>query len=189
MTILRERGLAACGALAVLLATLSGCGTDTPVEIPTQQPTSTPIFASDEEALAAAQEAYAAYLSVSDEVFRQGGGAQESLNQVAIGSALAGALSDAAEFKDSSIHATGETELDAFTLQSYSRAVVPDETVVAAYACENIENVGLVDREGNSLVKEGRPNLQEFQVVLTFSSERNRLLLSERDPWGGGGVC
>ena len=60
--------------LAVLgAALLAGClPTDPPVTPP---PTSDlePVFASDEEALAAAEEAYGAYLAAADEILSSGG--------------------------------------------------------------------------------------------------------------------
>ena len=58
------------GLLALVLA---GCAPDVPaIQVP-PTPTVTPLFASDEEALAAAEEAYAAYLAMSDEITSDGG--------------------------------------------------------------------------------------------------------------------
>ena len=47
-------------ALAVVLL-LTGCSLASPEVAPTPTPSATPVFASEEEALAAAEEAYAAY--------------------------------------------------------------------------------------------------------------------------------
>ncbi len=59
-------------ALAVLL--LSGCLPPQTTVTPTPEATAAPVFASDEEALAAATAAYAAYLAMSDQIFAEGGG-------------------------------------------------------------------------------------------------------------------
>ncbi len=62
------------GALVLVgMLALTGCvdGDRLPTLPPT--PTSTPIFASEEEALAAAEEAYAAYLEMSNLISSEGG--------------------------------------------------------------------------------------------------------------------
>ena len=62
-------------ALAALVVSLfSGCIPTEPLaDTPAPQPTSTPVFASEEEALAAAVEAYAGYLEMSDLIASEGG--------------------------------------------------------------------------------------------------------------------
>ena len=60
-------------AAAFVLAALSGCVQTTEKPTPTPTAAATPAFASDEEALAAAEKAYAAYLAVLDDVTADGG--------------------------------------------------------------------------------------------------------------------
>ena len=72
------------GVLAMLLAAfmLSGCAS-TPVPTPTSAtPTVAPVFATEEEALAAATEAYAAYQELIDRIFSEGGKAPSRIAAV-----------------------------------------------------------------------------------------------------------
>ncbi len=59
--------------LAVLLLVLTGCTPGDEVVVPDPEPTVEPMFATDEEALAAAEEAYGAYLAASDASLAGGG--------------------------------------------------------------------------------------------------------------------
>ena len=63
-------GVATTLALGLALAACSTGGTPLP---PAPSPSVTPVFASDEEALAAAKDAYTAYLKVSDQILVDGG--------------------------------------------------------------------------------------------------------------------
>ncbi len=60
-------------AVVIACALISGCLPTPTNVIPTAVPTGTPVFASEEEALAAAIEAYEAYLAVSDAILPDGG--------------------------------------------------------------------------------------------------------------------
>ena len=78
------RTLAPVSALAIVISLmLGGCVPSAPAASPTPEPSSTPVFASEEEALAAAEEAYAAYLAVIDEIHADGGAGVERLEVVA----------------------------------------------------------------------------------------------------------
>ena len=190
MTIRRGRGWAAVGALAVVLTTLSGCGTDTPVAIPTQQPTSTPIFASDEEALAAAQEAYAAYQSLGDLILSEGGENPDRIADVSVRSALQSSLESFESFRTGGLHSVGEATAGNISLQSYSPRNELGQDIVSIYLCLDVSKVAVVDSEGNSVVSESRPPLQAFQVFLDQSdTTATNLIVAAREPWGGPGVC
>ncbi|MCU1637074.1 MAG: hypothetical protein JWQ68_2313, partial [Cryobacterium sp.] len=51
--------------------------------MPLQTSSEPPVFATDEDALAAATEAYAAYLSMSDRILMDGGAQPERIREVA----------------------------------------------------------------------------------------------------------
>ncbi|MEO7349354.1 MAG: hypothetical protein ABIW32_05800, partial [Terrimesophilobacter sp.] len=74
--------------LLVATLLLSGCVPSEPVITPVPEPSVTPIFASDDEALAAATDAYAKYLEVSDAIFASGGQGIEQLSEVLAGKQL-----------------------------------------------------------------------------------------------------
>lgn len=192
MTIRRGRGWAAVGALAIVLTTLSGCGSDTPVEIPTQQPTSTPIFASDEEALAAAQEAYAAYQSTEDTILADGGSNPERIEPFAVRDALKSSLEAAGEFRDKKLHSVGDVTFQFSALQDYSVDAIDGIDVVSAYLCADVSGVDVLDESNTSVVPSSRPERQPFQVsfdLIGTEETKLSLVLATRETWGGDGVC
>ena len=67
------RALTTVAGVAIGALLLSGCLPQQPTATPPPEATAAPIFASDEEALAAATAAYAAYLAMSDQILKDGG--------------------------------------------------------------------------------------------------------------------
>jgi len=187
MTIRRGRGWAAIGALAVALTTLSGCGTDTPVEIPTQQPTSTPIFASDEEALAAAQEAYAAYVTTSDSILADGGREPERLKEVATASLYEQELVGYKQIASDGYRGVGSSTFDSVTLQSFQPSSEDGKKVVVIYVCSDVSATDVVDASGNSVISGTRPNRTPFEA--SFDLVDGRLIASGNDVWTGENFC
>ena len=82
-------------ALAVLL--LSGCVPQQSTDTPTPEPSSTPVFATEEEALAAATAAYAAYQAGVDLALATY--STSDISKVAGGTALKSALESVESFK------------------------------------------------------------------------------------------
>ncbi|HEU4807654.1 MAG TPA: hypothetical protein VFT01_05275, partial [Homoserinimonas sp.] len=67
-------------ALSIAVAMLlSGCVPQDPEVVPPPEPSTEPVFASDEEALAAATDVYKAYLAMSDLIAQEGGREPERL--------------------------------------------------------------------------------------------------------------
>ena len=172
-------------ALAVLVAALAvgGCVEDDPDTTPSPDPTSTPLFESDEEALAAAEEAYARYLRAVDIALQSGGNDTALLLTAANGDALESAQSDVSEFAANGLKTTGDTMINAITLQSL------DATSVIVYVCEDVTGVDLLDSNGVSLVSPDRMTLTSFEVALEQSGVASELKVQERAVWEGESVC
>jgi hypothetical protein len=173
-----------CVAAAVVALILSGCAPTPPVSTAAPTPTSTPIFANDEEALAAATKAYAAYVKVSDEIFMAGGADSGRLAAVAVGEQLKTNLKGFAEASAKHYVSTGGTKFDRISLQSFSRSVITGEPIVVLYLCEDISAVDVRELEGKSVVSADRPNRIGYQASFDYSAESpNHLLLSNKEPW------
>jgi hypothetical protein len=172
-------------ASAALLLALAGC---VPVDSPSSASPSasaTPVFASDAEALAAAEKAYAAYLKVSDAIANDGGKNAKRLEGLATGSLLSDDLEGFKSFAAKRWHSVGKTRLTTTVLQSANREV--GQGAVVVYLCEDVSGVDVVDENGVSVVSAGRPKLQQFQVQLDFVS--SKLIPSDREPWTGSDIC
>lgn len=165
---------------------LVGCVPDPP---PTASPSPSldPVFDSEEEALAAAEEAYAAYLEMSDLIASEGGANPERIAEVATGELLESALDGFAEFREKSWRSTGRTVLTNAGLQFADLYFSDPQGVLAAYMCVDVSAVDVVDGQGMSVVSPDRDSYQAIQV--TFDADHDEVLPSLVEAWGAEGVC
>ena len=177
-------------ALAVLVAALAvgGCVEDDPDTTPSPDPTSTPLFESDEEALAAAEEAYSRYQAVEDVVFAEGGAGSERIEKVAVRDALEAARLGFAELASNGYRGVGRTKFDSLELQQYSTEI-ESENVVIAYICLDFSESDIVDQTNSSIVSPDRLVRQPYEVSFDMSPSDDGLILAMREPWTGAGTC
>jgi hypothetical protein len=171
--------------LAVATALLlSGCapGDSRATRDPT--PSSTPIFATEEEALAAATAAYAAYVSVSDQVFMDGGARPERLEAVATGEQLRANVVGFREAAEKSYRSTGGTAFDSVSLQGLFAEHPNGVGIVGIYLCEDVTKVDVINERGTSVVSASRPGRSGYQATFDWSANSpSRLLLASKEPW------
>lgn len=179
----RARLTVALAPLAVL-AMLSGCVTSEPMPDPPPTPDVQPVFASDEEALAAAEEAYRAYSSAADAILADSGDGADRLEGLATRELIEEQSAGFALFRDKGWRAVGTTKLENFTLQ---QVVAGSPTTVIIYVCSDVSDVDVVDAAGRSQVAPSRPARTAFEARLTHDGQK--LLVAADDPWTGGGVC
>ncbi|MHA6695759.1 hypothetical protein [Homoserinimonas sp. A520] len=169
---------------------LSGCVPQDPEITPPPEPTTEPIFASDEEALAAATDAYAAYLAMSDLIAQEGGANPERIQSVAVRDALADAVEGYAVFQENGYRSSGNSQIRSVEFQYYSQAQSEITDIAAVYACLDVTNVDVVDSSGVSVVESSRPDVQLFEVTFdVLTLEPPELIVASRDPWSGDNSC
>jgi len=170
-------------ALAVLVAALAvgGCVDNEPDPTQSPDPSPTPLFESDEEALAAAEEAYGRYLLVNDQVFAEGGIGLERLDGVATGQQLEADKANLTELTGKGYRSVGTTTFEMLELQQTASDEMVGDPSVIAYVCEDVSGVDVVDSNGVSVVQSNRPNRVRFEVA--FDGEPTELRISERIPW------
>jgi hypothetical protein len=169
---------------AVLLVGLAGCVGPPSAPMPVPSPSSTPVFASDEEALAAAEVAYGEYVAVASQIFADGGADADRLRATATGEQLEADLAGFEEVARLGQHSTGATAFDQFVLQQYTPDS-PRETVVV-YVCDDVTGVDVLDQEGNSLVSPSRPDLTTYEVSFDLAEVGSALLVSRKVTWSIG---
>ncbi len=173
---------------AALLLALAGCVPTGTGGSPSPSASATPVFASDAEALAAAEKAYAAYLTVSDQIANDGGKDPERLDGLALRTLLSDDRYGFQSFADKGWHSVGTTTLTKTILQSTDLGTeATNQGAVTVYLCEDVSGVDVVDMNGVSVVSAGRPKQQQFQV--SFDLVQSRLIPSEREPWAGSSIC
>ncbi len=176
----------AIAALPVVLL-LNGCVPPDPVVTASPAPSATPAFASDEEALDAATKAYAAYVTMSDQIFNAGGASSERMKAVAVGAQLDADLQGFAKAAANVQHSIGATKFDSVTLQQYLPNSRDGFRAVVLYLCEDVSEVDVVDSNGNSIVSPSRPARTAYEVSLdAVPKDSNQLLVSQKELWTEG---
>jgi hypothetical protein len=167
---------------------LTGCGGGDPIPTLPPTPTATPIFASEEEALAAAEEAYAAYLEMSNLISSEGGVDPERIAPFASRDFYQSALEGFETLRGNQWRTIGASVLEGAVLQFADTTGQNQRDVVAAYVCVDVAGVDVVDANGASVVSPDRPDLQAFEVFFDINSE-GLLVPSSRETWEPGAVC
>ena len=180
-------------ALLVILAlslALTGCVPDDDPIVVDPEPSASPIFESDEEALAAAEEAYGAYLSISDQVLNDGGAHPERLLALVTEDLYSHLLSGFESVAEKGWHGTGATVFDTSSLQSYFNDALPGEQLITIYACVDLSNVDVLDASGASVVTPDRIDRSPYEVGFTTVDLGDpSLLVATEEPWGGENFC
>lgn len=184
----RMHKLLRAGAALALVALLAGCAPATPRITPQPVPSATPLFASDEEALAAAVAAYSAYVKMSDTILAEGGANAERLIPFVASSALAHELAFFSSFSATHSSATGLTKLSQAALQQL--AYVGNEVNVTFYICSDISSLRILDANRNDITPLTRINRQVLEVELESAQvDMAKLVVVRSDPWSNTLRC
>ena len=182
--------LAASSALGLAaLVALAGC-TSAPTPRPSSAaPTTAPVFASEEEALAAAEEAYSAYQAMSDIITSEGGSAPERIEPFATDSYYPLLLEGFESYKTRNIYSIGASQHDTVSLTSVDLSA-RDGAVVDMYLCSDVSGVRLMNADGADITSPTR--LDRIPLQVTFMSaelDPSSLLIGREDVWTGTNFC
>jgi hypothetical protein len=183
------RRIAAAGAAAGVLAlVLSGCvGTPAPTSTPSAS-SPAPIFASDEEALAAAVEAYELYSSASAEVTADGGAEAERVDPT-VTQAYAVKLHDEFDaLEDVGLTMVGTTKIEDAKLAESGY----DEqgASVSIYFCRDVSGVRVIGEDGADVTPSDREDRTPTQAFFVSSSDDPAILLVDGvEQWSGEDFC
>lgn len=151
---------------------------------PKPSPTPTAIFASEEEALAAAEETYAGYLAVSDAVSADGGASPERIQPY---------VTD--EFWDSEAEAIRplvEAGYRTSGVSSFDRAELLgaiDSPTLSVRLCLDVSKVRVWDSAGVDVTPVDRLNRTPLNVELAVSGADDPLLIAKSDVWSSENFC
>ncbi|MEH6781672.1 MAG: hypothetical protein V7618_08915 [Rhodoglobus sp.] len=166
----------------LLLASLSGCAPSGTPESPEPTATFVAPYATDEEALAAAEEAYAEYLRVSNEILHAGGTDPERLSTVAVGPFLDSSIDSFKEQQAEGHIVTGKSSIRSVELQRYSRTG-PSREMITVYLCEDLSLVDVMDSKGKSVVSPDRGDSILLQVTFDFVESSSALMVAGSEKW------
>ncbi|MFF2275716.1 hypothetical protein [Agromyces sp. NPDC058126] len=182
----RVAALAAAGALALVL---SACAPEAdPSPAPTPTASGAPIFASDEEALAAAVEAYEVYLAVVDELTQTGGENSERIRAFAESAYAAELEESLAQLRLSGKRTSGDSSVDGIELIEYEDR--SGGAAVSVYACLDVSEVRVLDADGVDVTPSDRIERRPLQLEFVSAlDDPERLLPAGSEPWPGDDFC
>jgi len=148
----------------------------------------TPVFASDAEALAAAEKAYAAYLKVSDEIANDGGKGANRFERVVTANWLPNELSSAEKLERSGLHQTGSTAFSPLVMQQWTQSGTLVQVV--AYTCLDSTETRFLDGDNNDVTPSARqPKISIEVSFLSDPKSADHLLIDSNEPWSGPTFC
>ena len=179
--------LAAVTLVIAVGLSLGGCAPDAPAPKPTASPSATPLFATDEEALAAAEEAYAAYLRVSDTITAEGGADIERIDAV-VASSLKEALHDSlSKYKDRGLHTVGNSKFDTSSVQRIENDA-DGPMSIGLYLCLDVQGVRVISKDGTDVTPIDRVDRLPLVIDL-ISDDAGGLVMESSESWTGANFC
>ncbi|WP_438853848.1 hypothetical protein [Agromyces sp. M3QZ16-3] len=164
---------------------LAACAAPTPSATPSQPATDAaevPLFASDEEALAAAVEAYEAYLAVSDSITSDLGVDSTRIREVATPEFADFSEDDFAAFRDAGLRTEGSSTVDSPKLATSS------SNRVTFYACQDVSAVRLFNGSDEDVTPADRETRVAL-VINAVASHGDALLIDGNEVWSGDNFC
>lgn len=144
--------------------------------MPVPTPTPTPAFASEEEAFAAAEEYYDAYVAAGNA--RIGGHQSPNPQDFLVGSALQADLDGVRFLQEQGLHLVGAGALTSFTGVDLRQA--DGHATVLALACLDTTGVRVIDASGADVTPADRAEVVA-QLVEFVSQDGNIQIASESD--------
>lgn len=166
-------------ALAIVLGMATGCQPE-----PEPSPTG-PVFATEEEAFAAAEETYRAYVDALNQVDLSDPETFEAVYAWTTGELNASDRKNFSAWNADGYAKSGEA-LIASAAGSSVRDLESETPMVELDACYDVSGVEVVDQNGESVVGADRPDIQELTVILVASNTPTSLAVdsisgSEKD--------
>lgn len=152
-------------------------------------PRPTPVFVSDEEALAAATDAYTKYVTVSDLISRDGGVEPERIKTVVTPTWAAKEIRSFERLEMSGNKQVGRSNFDSLRIQKFE-IVASGSTRVTSYLCADVSATDVVDTNGRSVISPNRITRVAMQVTFINLAEGNhQLFIDGSEPWSGANFC
>ncbi|WP_241245873.1 hypothetical protein [Microbacterium sp. 4R-513] len=155
---MKPRLVTSVSALALVAAMTTGC-------LPQPSPEPTPAFASEEEAFAAAEATYRAYVDALNEVDLSDPETFEGVYAWTTGDANANERQTLSQMHADGWTVTGTTKIDLFDGREFDAK----SSHVVAIVCSNVAEIEVVDSTGASMVGADRPDVYALEVRLVPS--------------------
>ena len=177
------------GTVAVLTLSLSGCiGAPAPAPTPSSSTSAEPVFASDEEALAAAVEAYGLYSAVSAEVTADGGAEPGRVDSTVTEGYAVTLHEEFDALAELGLTIVGDTKIEDEGLTESGYDV--EGAKVSIYFCRDVSGVRVIGADGVDVTPADRDERTPTQAFLVSSTaDPSVLLVDGVEQWSGEDFC
>jgi len=177
------------GSAGVLVVALSGCaGTPAPTPAPPASASAAPIFASDEEALAAAEAAYESYRAESARISSEGGRDPERVVPYVSDRYASIVVAEFVALEESGLHMEGSTAIDSLRLAEWSSQ--DHMASVSIYLCRDVSGARVVNSAGADVTPADRQDRIPLVAFLISSTTRpDSLVVDGVEQWSGDNFC
>jgi hypothetical protein len=167
---------------------LAGCVQQAPGVIPTSEPSSKPVFASNAAALAAAKKAFTGYVAASNVIGNDGGNQAQRIEPWVTTSRLAVEETAFSKLAASGNKLSGASTFYKFSLQELDQS--SGRVSLTAYACDSVAASRVLNSSGVDITPAARQDVIPLEVRFENKSKGSRTLLVEgSDPWSGTNFC
>lgn len=142
-------------------------------------------FASEEEAFAAAEETYRAYVEAENAVDLSDPGTFEPVYALTTGDSLASAREQLTSFHAERLTRTGSTKI--VILEPRSADVEAGTAVMDV--CLDVSEIDVVDPSGQSVVRDTRPDVQSLRVSFVLPEGGDAMLIEQTEGREDGPSC
>jgi len=153
-----------------MITVLAGC-----TAAPLPAPTPTAVFMSEEEAFAAAEETYEAYIDALNQVDFATPATFEPVYALLSGTASESTRTAFSEFHAKHVRMTGATRYDSFTRVSADLV----RGTVNVDVCVDVSEVDVLDASGTSIVSADRPPRQPMRLSFVAQPDQRTSTISE----------
>ncbi|SEB76527.1 hypothetical protein SAMN04489806_1719 [Paramicrobacterium humi] len=182
LTLIRRMLVAGVLASATLAAT--ACAPDEPK--PTSTPTSTAIFASEDDALQAAIDVYQKFNAAYDAISASGVADYSSVKGYVTSDYYAELESDKS-FEDEGLHTAGESTFDSTSVVSLEQNA--HAAMVRVKLCQDVRNIKVIDNDGNDVTSQERDDRFPYEVLLHWDAKSKQLRIADAGSWQETDFC
>jgi hypothetical protein len=178
------RGSVAILACLLGCAALTGCS---PAATPAPSPTSTAIFASEDEALAAATAVYQQYTAAFDVRSAKGGIPYDALSTYVTPEYLQ-KLNEPGLLEKNEWHTDGSTTFDTISVVETSES--DRSAVLRVRLCRDVSGIRILDSQGEDVTPTTRLKRFPVEVEMVSSAPSAKMLvISDSGSWTGKDFC
>ena len=184
-----RRNALALALAAMVVLSVAGCVQPPTHVIPTSEPSSKPVFASNAAALAAAKKAYVGYLAASDAISQDGGKNPQRISPWVTKDRAAIEIKQFAGIAKTGDHIDGSSSFSIFRLQQLTQSPA-GHVELSAYVCDVVSNSRIIDRSGSDVTPSTRQDVIPIEVDFQNVKTGARSFLVEGStPWSGTNFC